>query len=300
MPEIIEVKKYCDFIKKYVKNINIIEINILNGRYKKHGAFELYNKIKKALPLKVIDVNTKGKFTYITFENNFYMFVTLGLSGGWMYKEKNSNKDDYKFLSMYKYMNKNSPYYKNAINHINVEFKTKNGSLYFYDMLSFGTIKIVIDYNLVIQKLNKIAHDVMDETTTFDIFKEQIKKNKNLNKHIGIVLLDQKTISGVGNYLRSDVLWLSRISPFRLVKNINDKELFLIYKSIKSLVWNSYNNNKGIKLGYITKKDKFPNHYKRNFFVYKNDDDIYGNKVIKDELFEGTQKRFIYWTKIQK
>jgi hypothetical protein len=34
-----------------------------------------------------------------------------------------------------------------------------------------------------------------------------------------------------------------------------------------------------------------------DFFVYRKDKDINGEKVIKEELFEGSQKRFIYWVK---
>jgi hypothetical protein len=31
--------------------------------------------------------------------------------------------------------------------------------------------------------------------------------------------------------------------------------------------------------------------------VYYEDTDIYGNKITKEELYEGSQKRFIYWVK---
>ena len=44
-------------------------------------------------------------------------------------------------------------------------------------------------------------------------------------------------------------------------------------------------------------KYKIPHDYKKDFFVYKQEKDINGNKVHKDELFEGSQKRFIYWIK---
>ena len=41
--------------------------------------------------------------------------------------------------------------------------------------------------------------------------------------------------------------------------------------------------------------------YNRDFFVYDQEYDIYDNKVIKEELYEGSQKRFIYYVKeIQK
>lgn len=53
MPEIVEVKKYCDFIRKHMLNSSITDINILKGRYKKHKPFEGYTMIHKLLPLKL-------------------------------------------------------------------------------------------------------------------------------------------------------------------------------------------------------------------------------------------------------
>ena len=92
MPEIIEVKNYADFISKHIKNKKLLNIKIINGRYKNHKPFESYYKIKKNLPLLVKNINTKGKFMYIEFEKDFYIGVTLGLSGGWFYKKENSDK----------------------------------------------------------------------------------------------------------------------------------------------------------------------------------------------------------------
>jgi formamidopyrimidine-DNA glycosylase len=37
MPEIVEVRKYVDFIRNHTHNNTVKEINIINGRYKKHG-----------------------------------------------------------------------------------------------------------------------------------------------------------------------------------------------------------------------------------------------------------------------
>ncbi len=66
MPEVIEVLKYADFLSTKLKNKEITEINVLNGRYKKHGDFEHLDSLRNALPQKVIDIETKGKFLYIT------------------------------------------------------------------------------------------------------------------------------------------------------------------------------------------------------------------------------------------
>lgn len=296
MPEIIEVKNYADFIKKKIKNKKLFKIKILNGRYKKHKPFESYNKIKKNFPLIALDVDTKGKFMYIKFEKDFYIGFTLGLSGGWFYKKNNSDKLIHGIHPEMFSKDEITVYMNNALKHINVEFHFESGILYFYDQLSFGTIKIFNEEELN-NKLNKIGLDIMDENTTLEMFINKINQPKNFKKVIGNILLNQKIISGVGNYLRADSLWLSKISPFRKIKDLLLDDYENLYHNIRLLTWTIYNKDKAIKLKIIKKSYKLPIDYKKRFLVYGHDYDIYGNKIIKEQLYEGSQIRYIYWSK---
>lgn len=103
MPEIIEVRRYADFLK-YHLNTKIINIRILKGRYKTHLPFKGYYKLNNMLPVKVLDVRTKGKFIYFILDNDMVIFNTLGLSGGWVYSKDNS---DYIFPKVHEFLNKN-------------------------------------------------------------------------------------------------------------------------------------------------------------------------------------------------
>lgn len=370
MPEAIEVRKFADIISANVLGHKITHINILKGRYTKKP-FEGYAEIVKALPLTIDAINTKGKFTYITLSNKtnntnasnlsnpntkkFYLFNTLGLSGGWTlnsnkktdfarcencnymnYKTESSNTVfTYPIIMEYITEANQNEWFQSALKHLNVEFitdiKTKSNSyikFYFCDQLSFGTLK-AIDVNndnddnddVLEKKLKELGPDLLDDKTTFELFREQIRKKVNNIKSIGNVIVNQKIVSGVGNYLRADALWMAKISPFRKVSEINDRELENVYRSIKSLMLGDYDYIKGVKLGFIDNKHtlqnentklatqiihtlqtthklqkyKVPKHYHRNFFVYKQDTDIYKNVVIKTELYEGSQKRYVYW-----
>lgn len=289
MPEIVEVRKYCDLIRKAILNKNITNINILKGRYKNHKPFLGYNKLKKHYPLKAKQISSKGKLIYIIFENNIILLCTLGLSGGWIYYKNNkyiySDNDKYNIgLDNYE------EYKQNMLKHLNIEFVLDNSTkLYFVDMLSYGTINILFDIDLLNAKLSKIGYDIMEPETDLKIFTNAIQKYQN--KEIGLVLVDQKVIAGLGNYLRADILWLARISPFRLVKNIDNLEFRRIYNYSKKLTLGEYYNN----------YNKLPKHYNRLFFVYQQERDIYNNKVYKKELYSGSQKRFVYYVpKLQK
>lgn len=297
MPEINEVRHYADFIKSKLKNKNITQVNIINGRYKKHGPFENYSHLINHLPLKVIDVGTKGKFMFIKFDHNIYLFTTLGLSGGWIFKKSKTNKVEHPTLLEYLSKDQIDSYMNTSLKHLNVEFKSTNGSLYFYDTLSFGTLKVVDNEYELEKKLKSVGPDIMDESTDFKVFQDAITKSKNLKKVIGIVLMDQKTISGCGNYLRADILWLSKISPFRKVDKLSEEDLKKIFHNVKVLTWGQYDKKEAIKKKILTSKDKLPSDYNRDFFVYNEENDIHGNKITKEELYEGSQKRFIYWVK---
>jgi endonuclease-8 len=245
MPEIVEIKKYCDFIKKNIKNQKLLNIKILNGRYKKHKPFEKYSILKNNLPLRFIDISSKGKFIYFTFDNNIFLLNTLGLSGGWIFKNKN---DVYTFPQMIEFLNIKDieNYRNNSFKHLNVEFIFENGSLFFYDMLSFGTLKVINNVDLLNKKLSSIGHDIMDIKTTDKMFIDAM--NTYPDKEIGINLINQKLISGIGNYLRADILWLAKVSPFRLTKNLSINELKTIFSKARSLTWTDYNYKKGLKL----------------------------------------------------
>ena len=324
MPEAVEVRKFADILRANILGHKVTKINILKGRYAKKP-FEGYNDLIKELPLTIDEINTKGKFTYITLSNtsktklnpnpkSFYLFNTLGLSGGWTLKANKKSdfakcdkcnymeKEDssiYTYPNMMEYITEDiqNERFQRALNHLNVEFiiDTKV-SFYFYDQLSFGTLKAidaVKDKPILEKKLKELGADLMDSKTTFEIFIEQIRKKVNESKAIGNVIVNQKIISGVGNYLRADALWMAKISPFRKVFEVSNKELEVLYWSLLSLMWGDYDYKEGKKQGYI--KYKIPDDYKRNFFVYKQEKDVDGNIVKKKELFEGSQKRFIYY-----
>lgn len=287
MPEIVEVKKYADFITKKIKNQKLIDIKIINGRYLTKP-FEHFQKLKNHLPTTITEIKTKGKFMYIKFDNDLILGVTLGLTGGWFYLQNESDK--YKFPKL----TENN---KNAQEHINVIFEFEHGKILFHDQLSYGTIKVFDDQNELNKKLNTLGIDIMSDDITIDKFSSSIKKKSNLDKYIGNVLMNQKVISGIGNYLRADSLWHAKISPFRKVKNLTDKELEDIYNSLRLITWTLYNYKHGVELKIITPKNKIHVDLENDFLVYGKEFDQNGLKVTKEKLYEGSQIRYIYWVK---
>jgi formamidopyrimidine-DNA glycosylase len=324
MPEGVEVRKFADILIHNLVGHSIVDVNILKGRYTKKS-FDGFRVLTEMLPAKIVSVKCKGKMTYIELHSQkegktIWLINTLGLTGGWTVaaKEKKDlhserrlrymKKDGegvgaswiFAYPVIWEYISNNNAneWFERALDHLNVEFVMDDGRRgYFYDQLSFGTLKVVESRAELEKKLKELGADMLDETTGFEVFKKAVSKGVNKEKMIGNVLVNQRVISGIGNYLRADGLWLARVSPFRKVGELSDEELEIIYKSMRALMWGDYAPEEARKKGYIGSDFKIPHDYGREFFVYRQDTDIEGRKVVKEELYEGSQKRFIYWVK---
>lgn len=224
----------------------------------------------------------------------------LGIAGG-----KNGEKDGetdkemvFAYPVIWEYISNNnmSEWFERAVNHLNVEFVMDNNRFgYFYDQLSFGTLKLLENKKDLDKKLGELGADMLEKETTFEVFDKAICKGTNKTKPVGNVIVNQRLISGVGNYLRADALWMARVSPFRKVDELSKEEKERIYKSIRALMWGDFNPSEAKKLGYISADFKIPHDYGREFFVYRQEKDINGRKIEKRELYEGSQKRTIFW-----
>ena len=128
------------------------------------------------------------------------------------------------------------------IHHIWKLEKNKNKiNLEFSDMRKFA--KIVLDDTEKINNLpeiKKLGIDAMDKKFTLQKFEEILNSKKN--KSIGLVLMEQEIIAGIGNIYRSEILYEAKILPQRKVESLSKKERSKVYRAIFIVL------NKAIKL----------------------------------------------------
>ena len=262
MPEGPEVKTIVNRLKKY-QNKTLQDIKIVSGRYKKHGPPRGFSKLISNMPLKIESINCHGKFIWWEFENtDLTLWNTLGMSGWW---------------TTHKYK------------HNNIELTIDGQKLYFNDIRNFGTI-IICDKDNLEKKLRTFGPDILKDDSV-DLFKYKLAR-KRKDTFIGSALLDQKAIAGVGNYIRADALYLSKVSPYRTLENVTDKEIETIFEKCKLIAKRSYYRQIGKRIE--QEKELRGIGY---FVIYSLEEDLKGNKVIREKL--GT--RMIHWVpKIQK
>ncbi len=252
MPEGPEVTFMCHELNEEFRGTILEDIQIKGGRYTRHGIpKELVHFIDSILPAKIIKFHHKGKFLYCEFDKPYYLGIVLAMTGHVMFQPST---------------------------HTHYHFITNKGTFYIEDMRNFATIHLYHPKELM-DKIQKIGPDLLHEKVTDKLFIDRIRKYPN--KPIATVLLDQKVISGIGNYLRADGLYKAKISPFRLVKDVKDEELKKLKKEIYNImVWAT--------------KSHIQHKYMRSyqFLVYGRKSTDRGEDVVATKLEPG---RSIYW-----
>jgi len=245
MPEGVEVKLQLEKLKKLIGQ-NIVSIDILSGRYSRHGPPCGFEKIIKKLPLIIEKIQQKGKFVFMTLSQKWYVLITLGMTGRLILKKNPSHPQK----------------------HYHIQFVTPKYILYFYDLRNFGTIQFTDDENILNQKLNKLGFDPLQTKITPTEFISHLHKFP-ANRKIGELLLDQQFISGIGNYLRADILYCAKIHPKSEIQYLPTNVLKILLKCIQKTMNSSYQRQ----------KLKIKKEYK--FIIYKQSKSPLGNPTDK-------------------
>jgi formamidopyrimidine-DNA glycosylase len=169
--------------------------------------------------------------------------------------------------------------------------------MYFNDFRNFGTLMFMTPSDLD-KKLKTLGVDILDENPDINLFLKKVEKKRDDVK-IAKLLLDQKVIAGVGNYLRADGLFLAKINPHTIIRKLSEKSLIELFEILRILAWFQYNEKLGRKLkiiksmSYNSNSMNMINNYD-NFIVYMQDTIKYKNKtyqVVREDL----GGRTIHW-----
>ena len=141
---------------------------------------------------------------------------------------------------------------------------------YLEDARTFSQLTVVPNSDLQMYLSEHVGPDwLSDQPVSFEKFKSVCNRRK---ASIGILLVDQKLWSGIGNYLRAEILYRCKISPFRSAKSLTDTELKLLHSTIHEIIREAY-RGRGLTISqYITPTGK------RGEFVPM----IYGRKTDPD------------------
>lgn len=242
MPELPEVETVKEALKHKILGKKIKDVKIYYSKIIEYPTNDEF--IKKLIGETIIDIKRRGK--WLMFETtNYYLLSHLRMEGKYNYKKLGDE------------LNK----------HEHVEFIfSDDTSLRYQDTRKFGRMYLY-DKKEALEKppLNELGLEPWDKELTTSYLKEQYKNKK---KEIKSVLLDQSIITGIGNIYADEILFLSRINPYKKASSLKEKDLNNIIENTKKVLEAAIKDG-GTTIKSYTSEEGVHGRFQQNLFVHQ-------------------------------
>ncbi|MFH1714226.1 MAG: DNA-formamidopyrimidine glycosylase [Candidatus Nealsonbacteria bacterium] len=235
MPELPEVETVVRELRKEVRNRTFLDTWTDSKKLiKKPIDFNLFKKQLKGKKIERLERRAKNILFRISGGKTLLVHLKMTghlLSGKWKMER-----------GKWKVLGKNH-FLEDPMNRfIHLIFWLDNGEmLALSDLRKFAKVELWTTSDLENSEgFRSIGPEPLQKSFTFQKFKEATRGKKGKIKK---VLLDQKTIAGIGNIYSDEMLFKSKIHPLKEVSRLSGKELKRLYFSMKEVL------KLGIKLG---------------------------------------------------
>ena len=200
MPEGSDVFRFTRSLSKKIKNKHL-NFKVLSGKYLNSPDYKFFRKCAMDFKdVKCEDVYKKGKHTFIILSNGYGIHVRYGLKGHW-----SETPETYSKFQI-----------------------TSDESVYFTDSINYGDLEFMKKEEIT-DVVDSLGPDVMN--ITWEDFETTVSFY-NGNKSVADVIVDQTIISGIGNFMRSEILYDAKINPLRKFTELSTPELKKLHASI--------------------------------------------------------------------
>lgn len=166
----------------------------------------------------ILSVIPRGKAILTEFESGWHMYSHNQLYGKWMIRKRGAEPDTNRSL-------------RAAIH-------TSDSSAYLYSASEIEMLKS--DQVESHSYIKKLGPDVVHPDTTYEEVLQRYKSETFRNRKLATLLLDQGFLSGVGNYLRSEILFCSKVDPDFRPKDCSEQQLEALAEHSLALSRRSY------------------------------------------------------------
>lgn len=200
MPEGPEIRLAADKIAKIIEHKVIQDIEV--------GLPRLSSAVPQLKGHTVIEVETRGKAMLIHFDNDLSVYSHNQLYGVWRTCKRGQ--------------------LPNTKRSLRLALHTSTHSALLY---SASDIAVYARAELVNHPfLKKIGPDILHKDLNWETVAAQLRDKRFCNRKLSILYLDQSFIAGIGNYLRSEILFAAGIHPDAKPKDLDQQQLETLAK----------------------------------------------------------------------
>ena len=217
MPEGPEIRRAADDVEKALKERTVKRIDFAFNRLKPYE-----KTLQGSL---VTGVDTKGKAMLTRFDNGWTIYSHNQLYGKWIIRPAFD--------------------YPNTDRQLRMAIHNNTSSALLY---SASDIEVMPDEEMTEHPfIKKAGPDILSEKVTAEKLLAQITHPAFYKRKWASLLLDQSFIAGIGNYLRSEILFVSGIYPELRPKDCSQSRLVTVAETTIHLMHQAYEHN-GITL----------------------------------------------------
>jgi len=278
MPEGPEAHTMAAKLHSMISNLYILSINHIERMINT-------NIDEISLPIKILNVSAYGKRPIFTLENG-YIVSFLSMTGRWSFTKDKDAKMELELgtSTMMKLGNQNI----NIIDVTSRIYYCGQGSVSKSNSLcgKVSYMRNQADLNIY---FSSYGPDMLASPPKLETYTQIIKSVKAKHQYLCVFLLEQEYVSGVGNYLRSDIMYHSRLHPMRLVSSLTNNEISNLYNSTILLMRLSFHHGGMSFSDYIDpygEKGTYPR------LVYRMKHDPTNQKV---SVLDAPDGRKVYW-----
>ncbi len=191
MPEGPEIRRAVDKIANAVEGQRTVHVGFGQERLAHYGPL--------LTGLRVVSVQPRGKAVVTFFEDNFAVYSHNQLYGRWTIV--GADKDPA------------------STRQLRFEIRTQKKRALLYSASEIDVLEhAAVDFHPYIQKLGP---DPLAVDASVDAILRHLDDKRFSNRPLGTLLLDQAFVAGIGNYLRSEVLFLAELGPHQKLKDLS-------------------------------------------------------------------------------
>ena len=183
MPEGPEIKRLATRLDKVLTNQPLEEFQF------SYGDLDRFNDQLRVQ--KITKIDSKGKALLIFFESGLTLYSHNQLYGKWLIVRKGKIPKT------------------NRAQRLTISTSRHSAFLYSASSIEVLQPEELEDHPYLI----KLGPDALAEDTNWKQIYQQLTSSRFEGRSLGALLLDQHFVAGIGNYLRSEILHVSRLSP---------------------------------------------------------------------------------------
>ncbi|EQK99796.1 formamidopyrimidine-DNA glycosylase [Ophiocordyceps sinensis CO18] len=247
MPEIAEVARIVHFLRMKLVGQRIATASAIDDANVFGKVGTSGSAVEAALrERKVMSAGSQGKYFWIILDKPPHLVMHFGMTGWVHIKGERTAYTNYYKKTKDGELNQWPPKFWKF--HVATEGRSPV-EVAFTDPRRFGRVRLVDCPGASIREHSPLVENGPDPVVDVAIFTEEYLRSKMKSRHVPIkaLLLDQTTISGIGNWVADETLYHAKLHPEQYCDDFDDEAVAKLYQSIRYHWLFNYRWGKGNK-----------------------------------------------------